>query len=291
MQRTFVSARPIRRIAAGAVSILMLVVGAALYATPARASIVGEENVTLASILAQSIQQTVAVKKTLEFVRETTALARDTAGFARESVQVGKNLKMLLEHPGDFARHATHAWAFAFPELQDALANAIETRRAVRDLADPSDMDTYDPYAYVRMYDRLRSATGNAFEAMAYSVDFWDVNASHDAMLDSLVKQHDIAVDNLERLAWAINTSTLSPVQASVHTAQSSAVSAAAQVEAAATLQRMSRTQELQMMHQLDAATRQQQAYDSQMDAAMQMFMPSWDLDPMGQRARPKGAP
>ena len=262
----------------------VVAVGLCLVAAlPAQASMWGEENLTLGAILTENIKQVFSLEETIARLREMTALARDSAAFARESMQVSKNLHAIATHPADFAEHATRGWNAAFPELGDIVANVEQARLSADAVAHPGSLDAYDPYVYVRFIDRVRFLQGSSFEVLAHGADPWDINGRYDAMLQTLEDQHTVAQDLLANAVDLVNGSGLSPVQASVSTAQTSAVSATAQVQAAATLQRIARTQEWQVMQHMYSHQKAGQLLRREFENAYQNG-PVWVLDPLGTR-------
>lgn len=244
----------------------------------ARADMFGGENVTLGLILKRVTDSARGVRENLQELRKSTQLAAETAGFAREMVQVGRNLHTIIDNPLAFADHMSRSWYRAFPELYDSLANIHAVRESIDQAGHPSE---YDPYAYVRAFDRMAGMTHSSFEVWAHAVDRWGINKNHDEAIKNLGEQRRIAVGNLATLADVINRSGLSPAQASVFTAQSSAVSALAQVEAAASLNSLVRTQSLLAIEAADAAERNRVAWHEQEDAALHIRAGEWDLDPM----------
>src|SRR6185437_2789211 len=109
----------------------------------------------LAEILRENYAQTKSMAEGLQLAQETTALVRETAGFAKESVQVGKNLITITTHPDDFFLAAVDGWRQSFPELQDILEDVFDARLSIETAMHPERMPEYDPYAYVNAFDRL----------------------------------------------------------------------------------------------------------------------------------------
>jgi hypothetical protein len=244
------------------------------------ASMFGEENLQLGTLVTQGITQAKKVRETLEYVRQTTEFARDTAFFAQQAVQVERNMEALVANPARLFAHSTQAWRKSFPELQDILEHTYDIRQSMEAIQRPQDMPLYDPYAYVRAFDSMHTMQHSGFEALAHAVDRWGVNDPHDESIQALKSYHDIADKNLTRLAEVINTTGLSPVQASIYTAQATSASAAAQVQAAATLEHISRNMELMITGQAAQESEEDALLNVQAAGAVNMHLKSWRLEP-----------
>ena len=246
----------------------------------ATASMFGEENVQLVMLVKQGFEQAAQVRETLEYLEKTTRFARDTAVFAQESVQVGRNIETLLKDPGAFFDHATHTWNEQFPEIQQILENSYGLRQALSDSKNTKDLPLYDPYAYVNAFNKMHSMNDSGFEALAHAVDFWRVNEPHDKAIEVLAVQHEKSLANLKNLASVINTTGLSPVEASIYTAHATSTSAAAQVQAAATLEHISRNLELAIIGHEAQSAADRALLSIQATGAANLRSKSWRLDP-----------
>ncbi len=243
----------------------------------------GEDTAILSKMMWDNIKTAADIHEMMTIAREASDFARETAGFARESVQTGKNLHTLLTHPNEFMALALKSWQYEFPEVYQILSNAYTVQELLDEARHPQDMDAYDSMAYKHAFDALANMT-NGYEALAHAIDYADVNASHDSAIEALEKQYQAAVQNLEGLATVINTVGLSPVQASVYTANATSISAVAQVQAAATLERISRTVELAFANEEYARGMRHDFEVGQEKAFSQMHLRSWELSPMKPR-------
>ncbi|HET6343397.1 MAG TPA: hypothetical protein VFH51_00640 [Myxococcota bacterium] len=253
-------------------------------AEPAMASIFGEENAPLYEIAWQNVQQTLRLRELLQATREVSEFARETAGFARAAMQAGRNVKSVLEDPQRYFRYALSTWYDQFPELHATLTNAYTARELFDDATHPDRLLDYDAYAYNRAFDALTMMTTSGFETLAHAVDVFGVNDPHDRAIEVLAQQRNLAMDNLEEVAGALNRTGLNMVDASVHTARATAVSAAAQVQATATLERMSRLLELQFAADVQEKRRAKLEGFEQDARADRLHLKSWHLDPTPSR-------
>jgi hypothetical protein len=265
---------------------VLVTLGLLVAPTSSKASMFGEENLQLAAILEMIREQTRAVGESLEFARRTADYARESAAFAREAVQVGKNIYTIATNPEEFVAMMLSRWDQAFPELHDVLSKSYAARDDFDAALHPDSLPDYDSGAYKRAFDALTMSETNRFELIAHAYDTLGVNGPHDAMLESLRRDHEKVMGNLERVAKAINASRLSPVQAAVHTAQAASISARAQVEATATLERLNRTAELVFVERLVAVQKGLDRANSERVAEVKLMLRSWTLDPLQQRLR-----
>jgi hypothetical protein len=268
----------VRRLAAVAVLLL------GLLAAPPASAVVGEENVALYKIWWQNLQQTLRLREILRVTQETSEFAKETAGFAQAAMQVGRNVQAIVENPERYFMYALSTWYDQFPELQSTLTNAYTAREMFDEATHPQNLPEYDAYAYNRAFDALTMMTTHGFETLAHAVDVLGINDPHDKAIRVIAKQRDVAMDNLEEVARAMNTTGLNMVDASIHTARATAVTAAAQVQATATLERMSRTLEQQFAADvLEKNKAKIEAIDQDAKAA-RLHLKSWHLDPMPSR-------
>lgn len=260
---------------------LRIVAVVVVFAMPkaSHASMFGEENATLGAILTQVTNSASGIRQNFDELRRTTQLASETASFAREMVQVGKNMHTIIENPAEFAAYMTRSWYRAYPELYGSLADIYSVRESIYQASHPEDMLQYDAYAYVRAFDRMASSTDNGFEVWAHAVDRWGINKPHDDAIRGISEQRRIAVENLAKVAGVINASGLSPAQASIYTAQSSAVSAVAQAEAAASLSSLVRTTSLAITSMAHGSANANAELSQHGD--FRVRTEDWDLDPM----------
>jgi hypothetical protein len=225
-----------------------------LLARTARASALGEENLTLGSILAENIKQTADISATLKNIRSLTEEASDIANFANAAVKSVNNVRLLISDPVEFSRYTLRSWAAAYPEIRDIYAHTIDIRMAVEELKDPAFYENYDPYAYVRAFDALQNIEIGAYEIAIRAADRWNIVGSHDPALKVIEAQHKMAFETFEEVADALNRDGLSPQQATALAAKSSAISGLAAVEAAYTLEKMVGHQEVVFTVQQDSA-------------------------------------
>jgi hypothetical protein len=245
----------------------------------ASASLFGEENVTLGSILAENVKQTADIAQTLRYVRSLTEEASDIAHFASDSVKVVSNIRLMFTNPVEFSRYVLRSWATAYPEVRDIYAHTVDIRMALSELNDPEFYRTYDPHAYVRAFDALQNVERGAYEIALRSADKWHIVESHDPALDAIETMHKQAIDAFQEMADSLNGSGMSPQRAQVHTAKTSTISMLASVEAARALEKM-------VTHQQVAFTMQQDSADADlkklrvMEREALMVKLNWSLRP-----------
>ena len=225
----------------------MLVMG---FAQPALAV---AEDFILSDILVQQLKQSKFLMDLLGTAKDTTALARDTATFARESVQVAKNINTLIHDPGMFMGMTAASMYSAFPELHETLANTYSVRESLDYINNPQWLPDYDPYAFYKQFNAVANATMSSFDVSARAIDFWGISERHDQQFEVLRSQQQAAYDHLNHLAGMINSTGVSPLMMQVETAKATAISASAQAQAAATLDRLLMTTQLQFMHSAGA--------------------------------------
>jgi hypothetical protein len=262
----------------------LLLILLVLFSRTSAASMFGEENIQLGALVAQGIAQAEKVQSTLDYVRQTTEFVRDTAAFAREAVQVERSVEMLLTDPALLFAHSEAAWRQAFPELEDILGHSREIKLSIEAARRSFRAPLYDPYAYVRVLDSLHDKKHGSFEALAHAIDDWGLNDPHDAAIRILKDHYKIAEENLSRLATAVNISGISPTQAAIYTAQATSAAAAAQVQAAATLDHISRNLELMITDQVAQVSKDAAQFSVQAAGAVQTQLKSWRLDLLSPR-------
>jgi hypothetical protein len=249
-----------------------------LVALPAQA-IPFAEDATLFAIWKQNIEQAIKADATLNFMREFSREISDVGKFARDAVKAGNNVRLILEDPERFARLAAASWASNFPEVHEIIGNVIDARLALQELSDPEFYRTYDPYAYVRAFDSLQNVNHGAYEVAARAVDLWGIHDAHDATLKMLREQHQASVEAFKEVGGAINQ--LSPLEAQVHTARTSNLTALASIQAATVLERMAIQTEMRFMG--DGATSENdRVRRTQMQADFARIRMDWNLDPTG---------
>lgn len=255
-----------------------------IFGGPSRAlaSLFGEENITLAAILAEALEHTAQLRNTFEQVKKTTAFARDTALFTKESVQVARNIRAIIDQPSLFSSYIQTSWSQAFPDLAESIRNVEAVREAMGQVATGDGILVYDPHAFVRAIDALGNLRGGGFEVMAHAVDFWGVNDPHDEAIRAIHQLHTESADNLDVLNKAIAGDGMTAREAAVHGARAQALTAEAQIRTASTMERLARTVELQAMRDMAAdAKAASQDHDMVLDAT-QMHVQGWRLDPLG---------
>jgi hypothetical protein len=264
------------------VAAVVLAIG--LLTSPPAGAVVGEENVALYKIWWQNLQQTMRLRELLRATQEASEFAKETAGFAHAAMQVGRNIQAIVEDPERYFMYALSTWYDQFPELQVTLTNAYTARELFDEATHPGDLPEYDAYAYNRAFDALTMMTTSGFETLAHAVDTFGVNDPHDKAIKVLAEQRNMAMDNLEEVAAALNSTGLNLVDASVHTARATAITAAAEVQATATLERMSRTLELQFAAAENERRKGQIEGVDQDAKGARLHLKSWHLDPMPSR-------
>jgi len=256
-----------------------------LLCRAAAASMFGEENVTLGSILAENVKQTYDISETLRYVHSLTEEASDIANFANSAVKAVNNVRFLLQNPTEFSKYVLRSWATAYPEVRDIYAHTIDIRMAMGELRNPEFYAHYDPYAYVRAFDSLQNIERGAYEIAIRSADKWGILRAHDPALKAIEEQHRMALDTFSEVAHAINTTGLSPQAAQVLAAKSSTITSLASVEAAETLQRMIGHQQVTFALQQDSAD-SDLAKMRMMEREATMIQLDWRLRPTAEGPR-----
>jgi hypothetical protein len=244
------------------------------------------EDLSIATVIKQNIEQAVRAKKTLQMVRDLSAEMSDVAFFARDAVQTANNVRLIIEDPAKFARYTLEGWADTYPEVHQILAHTIDARMALSDLSDPEFYRVYDPYAYVRTFDSLQNVSHGAYDIAARAVDLWGVHDSHDKTMTQIHKEHEAATDAFRDFATALNFLGISPTRAQVHTARHTAISMMASVQAAAALERIGARSEVQFMEE-HAASENARVRRQQMQADFARVRLDWNLNPVGGGMRP----
>ncbi len=253
----------------------------AMGGSTAAASMLGEENGPLAAILAENIKQTFNIAETLRYVRSLTEEASDIARFTNASVKSVNNARLLLTNPVEFSQYVLTGWMRQYPEIHEIYANTIDMRLSIEELNDPEFYRHYDPYAYVRAFDALQNVERGAYEIAIRSTDKWHTLEGQDAVLKALAGQHREALEDFRQVAAAINSIGLSPQQAAVHAAKTSAISALADVEAAAALKKMTGHQQTTFLVQ-QSHEEAEQIKLRVMEGEAQRYRIDWRLRPAG---------
>lgn len=258
-----------------------LALAAALLPRMALADVFGIDNVPLSALVANSVKQNLQLGVALEYLRETTQLARDSSMLAQESVMVGRNVAAIIQDPGGFLTYAARGWSAAFPELRDVLADSIQVQQSIEAALNPASMPLYDPYAYVRAFDTLNALTNDGFSAWIHAVDTFGLSDIRDKQIEALRGQHEMAVQNLSHVAHAINSAGLSQAQAVASTTLATSVSATAQVAAAASLANLDQRVSFALGSMARSATVQEAERLQAQGESTRIYAPSWRLRPL----------
>ncbi len=260
-----------------------------LWAGEASASMFGEENIPLGILVQQGVGQAIKFNETLGYLRRTTQYARDAAVLTQESIAVARNIGPMVQEAAKFLKESAHNWQELFPEMREIVAQSKEVKDALHAIRHPRDNAVYDPTVYVQAIARLRTMRSKGFEVLAHALDTWGVADPHDAAIKYLHKQYALAQKNMQAMSRSAQAGKLNPAAAAVHTAQASSISAGAQVQAAATLEHISRNLDLMISSQADQAAQDQAAQAQQRVAAGKLQAGSWRLDPGAAKRRGGG--
>lgn len=233
----------------------------------------GEENVPLYKILWENMQQSFHLADIKHLASETVAAAEDTARHARASLAASLNVRGTLPAPEAHLAQALLAWQQSFPQLTDVFAAAW----LQADAAQMHNGDILDIHAFDARQDHMLD-DAHTFEFLAHSRDPLGINDPHDRGIEILTAQYAAAQDNLADLGAAMQRRGVSPIEAGLWTAKATSVAAVAQVHAAAVLERMARTMELQYAND-EAARATQAAFAAEQAQLTQAHrLDSWSL-------------
>jgi len=224
--------------------------------------------------------------KSLSFVQELTGNVRDTAVFAREAVQVSKNVKAIIDDPAQFALYSTRGWVDSFPQVYHILANVEQTRLSMHEATHPEDLSDYDPYAYVSAFDALKNMTDSRYATLAAALDIHGVNDGEDQTMQAITVAHEAALNNLRDLADRLNSTGVSPLQANVDTALATTISAEAAQRAAGILHDMQKLAALKVVNGVAGEHEDRKRQLAEEIATVNMNAPSWRLIHLHKRSK-----
>ena len=250
-------------------------------ATPSHAMF-GEENLFLAEIAATLSQQMSQLRQTARDVRRNVVYARESAAWAHDALQVAKNVHYLKKHPDLLVAQSRARFAQSFPEGQGLLLESHKFVQELKALGRHASDPDYDAYAYAATLAGLQRAEAFRYELLVRNLDTLGVHEVHDAALQELREQHDVASHNLAELQGQLQTVGLTPARAPLFTARATSVGAAAQVRAAATLQALKRDSEITFVEN-ERVRRAAAAAWLQQQESLRRVHHSWRLTPLGE--------
>lgn len=251
-----------------------------LYPLRASASIMGEENMTLLSILQQSVKQTLAIKDTLVSLRETAQAANETARATQHAVEATPRIKALLDDPKKFFADSERAWGATFPRVGAFHRSSSKSSGSVKKL---TGLDLhYDEASgsVIRHTQDLAQDAGNVFEQWTRKVDTWGFSDAHDEIMSLLEKHHRMALSNFADLATSVDLSLLTPMGAAVHSARAAAIEAIAVVESTGALHDLARNDKIRFMREVQEETTRRIEHAQEVAQGLASVAHHWDMRP-----------
>lgn len=240
----------------------------------------GEESVFLAEIAATLSQQMSQLRQTARDVRRNVTYARESAAWAHDALQVAKNIHYLKAHPEFLIAQSRARFTRSFPDGHDMFLESQKLSQELKALGRHASDPDYDAYAYPATLSGLQRAEAFRYELLVRNLDTLGVHEVHDAALQELREQHEVASHNLAELQGQLQTVGLTPARAPLFTARATSVGAAAQVRAAATLQALKRDSEITFVEN-ERVKRAAAAAWAQQQESLRRVHHSWRLTPL----------
>lgn len=198
----------------------------------AQASMFGEENVILGSILAEQVKETLQITQAVITIKEGLGVMRDTANFARDAVQVVQNVKLIMDDPVGYMKANAMVFMKSFPEVEGVVREASALKKRFLNLGS----GRYDPYAYFAVLQDIKETSSDAYSTTVHAVDQWRLSEQHDDMIERLREAKGFSSNLVQNV---YDVTGISPQMAQVYNAQSSALIADATIDLAAMYQDM----------------------------------------------------
>jgi hypothetical protein len=215
--------------------------------TPAKASVFGEENVTLGAILTEIMMQSKDIAETAYYLKEGFGVAQDTMQLLADATGAVKNVALIVKNPAEFAQWAYRSWLAAFPPLREIRRHVESIQGSVRQLKSV-DWEHWTPGAFAAVVNDLRDMEGRAYRITLHSEDMFGVVASKEEMHGAITRDHERAVKTLNELSGWISGKRLGHKEAAVSSAKSDAVAAVNAARSAAALHELATQQEHEFM-------------------------------------------
>jgi hypothetical protein len=242
------------------------------WATP------GVDDSILTAVLETSIEHLLEAKRVAQDMAESLKYAEESAKFAEEALQMGKNVQTLFNDPELFLRETKAAWDEEFPEINAMVGRVDAVRKKLERLTMPQLLPSYDPQAYRQVYDDLKKEKIGAFNAMSRAADKYKLHDNVDRSIRKVKKLMHDGLNTLSEVSQDVVTKTLRPVDAAVQTAKATAVTAVAQTHAAKALIELVRDEQLEFMHTIDATVNDRVSRSKQEIAATAVKPTNWHL-------------
>jgi hypothetical protein len=236
------------------------------------------DDATLAALLETSVEHLMEAKRAAQDMAQQLKMVEESAKFAEEAMQMGKNVQTLFNDPELFIRETRNAWEEEFPEI-NALGKRIKVvRERIERLTMPQLLPDYDPQAYRQVFDDLKSEKIGAFNAMSRAADKYKLHDNFDKSIGKVKKLLHDGLNTLSEVSQDVVTKSLRPVDAAVQTAKATAVSAVAQSHSAKALIELVRDEQLEFMHTVDATVNDRVSRSKQEIAATAVKPANWHL-------------
>lgn len=242
-----------------------------------RASIFGEENVILGSILAEKVRNTAQFGAMLENIRTSIRFARDGARLVRDAVVVANNVALIAKDPVGYMKANAQQFINSFPEGEGFTNELRAVRGTLRNAGRPKD---YNPYAFAHLLESAQRTGASAYAVAVRAVETWGVTEEHDELLKELNEKRATASALAEDIKKKSKMGQMTPQAAAIYTATTSAIEAEAGVASAMMLGEILRIEKIRFMNDVQSANAQR-AMETTKRKSIMSETESWAL-PVG---------